>query len=96
MEPIFPGGVNELGTFLLQNFEYTDSARVYQENQKVFVEFVIMQDGSIADAKIIKGQKFNGQEVLRVIRLMPNWKPGEIDNIKVKVKFTLPFTICLR
>jgi protein TonB len=94
--PSFPGGATEMSIFLFKNFEYTDSARLYQENQKLFIEFVINIDGSISDAKIVRGQKYTGQELLRVMSIMPKWIPGEINCIKVKVRYTLPMNICLR
>ena len=35
-------------------------------------------------------------EALRVVRAMPNWKPGKINGENVKVKFTLPVTFRLQ
>ena len=93
--PEFPGGVSEMAKFIQENFEYTDSSLFYQENQKVWVEFIINQDGKISHIQILKGQKFTGNEMVRVISIMPNWKPGELNGVKVKVKYTLPITYCL-
>jgi hypothetical protein len=83
------------GNFIWKNFEYTDSASFYQENQKIWVEFIINEDGTLSDIKILRGQKFTGIEMLRVISIMPNWKPAELNGVKVKVKYTLPMNICL-
>jgi protein TonB len=54
----FPGGVSEMGNFVSSNFEYTDSARINNEMNKIFVEFVINKDGTLADVKIVKSQKY--------------------------------------
>ena len=35
-------------------------------------------------------------EALRVVRAMPDWKPGKINGENVKVKFTLPVTFRLQ
>ena len=94
--PSFPGGASEMSKFLFSNFEYTDSARLYQENQKLWVEFIINVDGAISNAKIVGGQKYMGKELLRVMSIMSNWGPGEIKGTKVKVKYTIPLYVYLR
>jgi hypothetical protein len=33
--------------------------------------------------------------MLRVIALMPKWRPAEIEDVKVKVRYTFPVIICV-
>ena len=43
----------------------------------VMVSFIVNADGSISDIKLVKGaHKLLDDEALRVVRLMPKWKPG--------------------
>jgi len=94
--PEYPGGQGELMKFLSMKLQYPDSARHYDIEGKVVANFIVNEDGSISDAKIIKGLGYGcNEEVLRVIALMPKWKPGEQNGTAVKVYFTLPVTFKL-
>lgn len=92
----YPGGASEMVQFIWENFEYTDSARLYQENQKIWVEFIINQNGTISDIKILRGQKYSGIDMKRVVSIMPTWKPAELNGVKVKETYSLSMPICLR
>jgi periplasmic protein TonB len=92
----FPGGMNELYTFLSQNIHYPQECIDNSIQGKVYVKFAVMKDGSIKDITIIKGaHQLLNEEAIRVIGLMPNWKPGTQKGKPVNVYFTLPinFTI---
>jgi TonB family protein len=89
--PAFPGGQNAMLQFLASNIIYPDSARLKNIQGTVAATFVIDRDGSVTDAVIIRDIGGGcGEEVLRVLSVMPNWAPGEVDGQPVKVRFTLP------
>jgi TonB family protein len=90
--PIFPGGEDELYKFLSNNIRYPESARLREIRGKVFVSFVVDKDGSIKNIKIHKGLKGGcNQEVVRVIRMMPKWKPGlSIKGEPIDLQFRIP------
>ena len=57
----------------------------------VYISLQINTDGSISDITIQKG--IGGgldDEALRIIRLMPKWKPGSRKGIPVKATIYLP------
>ena len=57
----------------------------------VIVQFNIEKDGSITDQKIMKDVAPGfGEEVIRVIHLMPKFIPGTQNGKLVKMRFTLP------
>ena len=63
---------------------------------RVIVQFVVMKDGSIANARVIRSvDPLLDAEALRVIGLMPKWKPGTQRGQAVNVKFTMPITFRL-
>ncbi len=67
------------------------------EFEVVFVTFVVEKDGSVVDAKVLRG--IGGgcdEEALRVVRNMPKWNPGEQRGKKVKVQYNLPVRFTLR
>ena len=91
----YPGGIQELYKFINNNIVFPESAK--QDSSfiacKVFVKFIINEDGVLNNAQIIK--ECNGcpdcdKEALRVVKTMPNWKPGRQSGIPVKVYYNLP------
>jgi protein TonB len=66
-------------------------ARANNIQGTVAVTFIVNKDGSVSSGEIIRDIGGGcGQEVLRVLSLMPDWVPGEVDGLPVKVRFTLP------
>lgn len=44
---------------------------------RVTVQFVVEKDGSIANAKVLRGVDSDlDKEAVRVVSVMPKWKPG--------------------
>ena len=52
--PEYPGGLAELMRWLRMNVRYPKAARDINGQGKVFVRFVIMADGSISNAEVVK------------------------------------------
>jgi protein TonB len=89
--PRFPGGEQGLRTYLAKNIHYPKKAVRKEKEGTVYVKFVVEPDGSVTSAQVIRGMGYGcDQEVLRVIRAMPNWTPGTQDGKPVPVYFTLP------
>jgi len=77
--------------FLYKNAVYPPLAKEKKISGKVFVQFVVEKDGKISNIKVIRG--IGGgcdEEAMRVISLMPAWKPGTQNGKPVPVYFTLP------
>jgi protein TonB len=89
--PVFPGGNEAFRKFMLRNLrEPTD----LEEGEKivVIIKFIVEADGSIENAEVLKsGGRFD-EEVLRVVKKMPKWKPGVKNGKYVSVYFNLPVT----
>ena len=95
--PEFPGGINELSRFLFENIKYPADAREEGTNGTVYVTFVIDSIGAISDIKILRGIGHGcDEEVIRVVKLMPNWIPGKQDGKPVPVQYNLPIKFNLR
>lgn len=96
VEPEFIGGVQAMNAFIGKTVKYPEEARENGEHGVVFVSFVISSKGEIKDVAIAKGVSSGlDAESIRVIRAMPNWKPGELDGKKVNVKFVIPLNFKL-
>ena len=75
--PEYPGGMVEFMKWLTAMLKYPDAALKRKIEGKVMVSFIVNADGSISDIKLVKGaHKLLDDEALRVVRLMPKWKPG--------------------
>ncbi|MFZ4548416.1 MAG: energy transducer TonB [Bacteroidales bacterium] len=95
--PSFPGGDAERNKFLAQNIQYPEQARESGIQGTVYISFIINPSGKIEDAKILRG--IGGgcdEEALRVVKLMPPWKPGRQNGKTVRTLFNMPVYFKLR
>lgn len=79
--------------YLSENIYYPDDAYALNINGKVLIEFIVMEDGSITNARIVKSvYPPLDSEALRVVSRMPGWKPGRQNGKAVNIYFTVPIT----
>ena len=89
--PEFPGGIQAMMKFLSTNIKYPVEAQKKGISGRVIVQFVIMEDGTLDQAKVIRGvDPLLDEEALRVVKSMPKWKPGMDRGEAGKVRFTAP------
>lgn len=89
--PEFPGGDNELNEFLIKNLRYPEQAMKEKREAKAYFRFVVNEDGSISNIESMRPIGFEFEkEGIRVIKMMPKWKPGKQNGRAIKVFFTLP------
>ncbi len=87
----FMGGQKVLQHFLATNLIYPEKSISRKEKGTVETELIILKDGTIADYYIVKNvTKLLDDECIRVITLMPKWKPATINGKSVDSYFTLP------
>ena len=94
--PCFRGGDVKLMEYLKKNLNYPQEAIDAGVEGKVFVEFCIEKDGTVCDAKVLRGIGYGcDEEALRVVGLMPKWKPGKQRGRAIRVRYTLPINFKL-
>lgn len=82
--------------FIREHLVYPESAIKDNIQGNVYVRFVINEEGGLESPEIVQGVREDlDQEVLRIIKIMPAWKPGQQDGEKVKVYYTLPVRFIL-
>jgi len=94
--PQFPGGLDAMLNFLGRNIKYPALARRRGVTGQVFIRYYINKKGKVRRPYVIRS--IGGgcdEEALRVIQLMPDWKPGTVFGKPVPVLFNQPvrFTI---
>lgn len=89
--PEFPGGMAACLKFLGENIKYPAEAMKAGKQGKVIVQFVVEKDGSISNPQVVRSvdSELDG-EAIRVVSIMPKWKPGYQKGEPVAVKFTIP------
>lgn len=90
-QPEFNGGYEAMMNFLKKNIRYPASARRMGVDGTVYVSFVVSKDGSISEVKVVRGLSADlDKEAVRVVSMMPPWRPGKQNGKPVFVRFVLP------
>ena len=89
--PEFPGGWSALMKWLTKNLKYPESARKNKIQGTVVVSFIVNKDGSIASTKVsTSADPVLDAEALRVMKMMPKWKPGMDRNKVCRTMIAVP------
>ena len=102
----FPGGIDNFYSYLNKNMRFDKETKKQRKSGKIFVEFVVREDGSVDKESVRIVPPVAGsndptqqgadmpeevdQEVIRVIRESPKWIPGKRMNKAVHQRFVLP------
>lgn len=95
--PEFPGGDRALLNYLSRNVKYPLIAQENGIEGKVYVSFIIDEQGDIYDVNLLRGVDLSlDNEALRVVKGMPKWNPGKQGGKPVKVRYSVPIYFDLR
>ena len=88
--PSYPGGMEALKKFLEKNLKNPQDIEEGQ-NIKVKIRFIVGYDGNLKGFETTQdgGSAFNN-EVIRVLKKMPQWIPGKTHGENVSVYYTIP------
>ncbi len=94
VEASFPGNINE---FIVKTLRYPQMSIEYNEQGKVYLSFVVETDGTVTHVEVIRGAyKDLDYEALRVIRLLPKYKPATYNGEKVRSIVRTPINFALQ
>ena len=95
-QPEFPGGDAALLQWLSKNMKYPAIAQENGTQGRVTVQFVVERDGSVGHVEVLRGvDPYLDKEAVRVVSMMPKWKPGEQRGKPVRTRFRVPVTFRL-
>lgn len=95
--PVFTGGDHELIRYISDNLDYPKDAMESGIEGRVFVKIIVEPNGSISNAKIIRGLGYGcDEEAIRVVESMPNWVPGRKNGEAVRVNMAVPVNFKLQ
>ena len=94
--PEFPGGAVEFMKWLTRNLRYPASAQQRRIQGKVVAQFIVNKDGSISNIQILRSVEPSlDREALRVLHMMPQWKPGLQDDRPCRTQVCIPIVFKL-
>lgn len=84
----FPGGERALYKYISNSIRYPVIAQENGIQGKVYVRFVVNENGNVSSAEILRGVDISlDREALRVINSLPGFKPGKQAGRSVKVYY---------
>lgn len=87
----YPGGEDALMRFIQKNIQYPKMEKESDIQGRVIIKFIVNEDGSLSDITVKKSVSPGlDNEALRVVKLMPKFKPGIDHGKTVRVQFMLP------
>ncbi len=88
--PEFPGGDVGLSKYLAENVKFPENAKKDSLSRKVFVQFVINQEGDVENVKVVRGvDNALDKEAIRVVESMPKWEPAKQFGKPIKFTHTI-------
>ena len=89
--PEFPGGVEAMMQYVVDNVKYPQDAINEGKSGRVFVSFVVEKDGRVSNVNVMKGVcESIDKEAVRVISSMPRWYAGMHKGEPVRVRYMMP------
>lgn len=94
--PKYPGGDKALRVDIANAVKYPKEAVKKGISGKVYVTFVVNEQGKTIDSKIARGvDPLLDKEALRVMNELKTWTPGKEKGKPVKVAYTVPINFAL-
>lgn len=91
IQPQFPGGEANMNRYFRENTQYPQVASEMYLEGTVYVQFKVIQDGSIEEVTVVRGvHESLDKEAIRVVRSMPKWGPAETGGRRVSRLVMVP------
>ena len=92
--PQFPGGDSAQMEFIEKNFLIPHVLRQVSFQATIHLKFCVEKDGSISNIKVLRGIDENlDKEAIRVVEMMPKWKPATRQGEAICLPFLMPFRL---
>ncbi len=96
MPDFLGGGQDRFRQHIVNNLRYPQAAAEKGIEGRVFVQFVVNEDGTVSDATVVRGVDPSlDREAIRVVMSSPRWTPGRQRGEPVRVAFTFPINFVL-
>lgn len=95
----FPGGIVAMRSYLSDSLVYPQIARELGLEGKCHLQFTVDAEGRISEVTVKRGVPDCPEcdaEAVRVVKLMPDWKPARLHNRAIDSIFNLPISFKLQ
>ena len=83
--------------YIGENLIYPEKAAQNKISGRVFVQFIVKSDGTVANVKVVRGvDPLLDAEAIRVIESSPKWEPGKQRGKAVNLAYTFPINFVLQ
>ncbi|MBL7964754.1 MAG: TonB family protein [Flavobacteriales bacterium] len=90
-QPEYPGGMEALARYMSGAVRYPEAAVKEKVEGIVYVSFTVKSTGKVDAVSVKRGVRQDlDDEAIRVVRGMPDWKPGTAKGKPVDAQMTLP------
>jgi TonB family protein len=87
----FPGGMPAFARYLQDHLKYPEAAQKVNASGKVYIQFIVQQDGNATDFTVLKSAGYGmDEEAIRVLQSIPKWEAGVHQGKKVNSRFVVP------
>ncbi len=97
IKPHFPGGISALQKYIAVNTQYPELAKQNGIEGTVYIQFQITKTGKVGIVKVLNKNvdEILQKEAVRVIKSLPEFKPGIQNGKPVNVWFSIPVSFKL-
>jgi TonB family protein len=86
-------GLKAFYHYIQENLKYPEEAKKMGIEGKVFVQFIVDNNGKLTEVKAVKGIGAGcDEEAVRVIKEAHAWNPATVVDVPVKTRMILPIT----
>lgn len=90
------GGIKKFKEYVSRNIDYPRKAMRLGIEGKVFIQFIVGEDGTVTDVSVLKGIGAGcDEEAVRVVRGSSDWNPGKQRGRAVKTRMVVPITFSI-
>lgn len=94
--PVYPEGDAELFKFIYSHIVYPEAAKAEKIEGRVILRFIISPEGNVEGISIVRGvHPLLDNEAVRVLELVPPFRPGMQGGKAVNVWYSIPVTFKL-
>ena len=89
--PQFRGGdINKFREWVQKKTKYPETATMNGIHGKVYVTFIVENDGTVSNVKVAKGvDPLIDDEAVKAVKSSPKWTPGKQRGIAVRVAYVI-------
>ena len=89
--PKFKGGdINKFREWVQKKTKYPEEATINGIQGKVYLTFIIENDGTVSNVKVVKGvDPLIDDEALKAVKSSPKWSPGKLRGMTVRVSYII-------